>query len=198
MCSRAGRAGRGRTAGTSVVLCSSAELRKLRGIEQLSHVCFERRPLPAVGDCQELTLRQLAGRTVASTASNTLQCEVSDLCSTLDSLHKPKHMLVCLVADMLNVPYSQYAPLIDLAQRLHDKAGDQAFATVLLKLGGANMYSALQLSSTSDRSALSGKRGFVPLLLYDPSHVVSPTFKWWFSVSCFVSLKVRSISFLPS
>lgn len=74
---------------------------------------------------------------------------------------------------MLNVPYSQYAPLLDVAQRLQEKMGAQALATVLLKLGGAAAHSTQGLPSSVSRSVLSGRQGFVPLLLYDPTHAVS-------------------------
>ncbi|OEH74335.1 putative RNA helicase [Cyclospora cayetanensis] len=95
---RTGRAGRGTIPGTSVVLCSSLELRNLREVERLGDICFERRALPAVADCQELALRQIT-------------------------------------ADMLGVPPTQYAPLLDLARRLHEKSGVQALAATLAKLG---------------------------------------------------------------
>ncbi|CDJ53068.1 RNA helicase, putative [Eimeria brunetti] len=130
---RTGRAGRGKAPGTSVVLCSSVELHRLRDIERIGLARFERRTLPAAGDCQELMLRQLT-------------------------------------ADMLNVPYSQYAPLLDAAQRLQEKVGAQALATALLKLGGATVHSTLGLPGSECRSVLSGRQGFVPLLLYDPAH----------------------------
>lgn len=74
---------------------------------------------------------------------------------------------------MLNVPYAQYASLLHVAQRLQEKVGEQALATVLLKLGGASANSALGLARSERRSVLSGRQGFVPLLLYDPTHAVS-------------------------
>ncbi|XP_026189965.1 uncharacterized protein LOC34623539 [Cyclospora cayetanensis] len=130
---RTGRAGRGTIPGTSVVLCSSLELRNLREVERLGDICFERRALPAVADCQELALRQIT-------------------------------------ADMLGVPPTQYAPLLDLARRLHEKSGVQALAATLAKLGGAAACAGPGLANASCRSTLSGKHGFVPLLLYDPTH----------------------------
>lgn len=59
---RAGRAGRGSLPGTSVLLCSSTELHRLRDVEHAADISFERRSLPALADCKELFLRQLICR----------------------------------------------------------------------------------------------------------------------------------------
>ncbi|KAL8433349.1 hypothetical protein Efla_001903 [Eimeria flavescens] len=75
-----------------------------------------------------------------------------------------------LTADLLDVPRSQYEPLLDLAKRLHAKVGANALATTFLKLGGLSSLSAPGLPSSDCQSVLSGRRGFVPLLLYDPTH----------------------------
>lgn len=75
-----------------------------------------------------------------------------------------------LTADMLNVPKSQYEPLLNLAGRLHASVGTRALATVVLKLGGTTAYSTPGPLTTDSHSILSGRRDFVPLLLYDPTH----------------------------
>ncbi|KAL8449724.1 hypothetical protein Emed_002979 [Eimeria media] len=73
-------------------------------------------------------------------------------------------------ADMLNVPSARYAPLLDLARRLHAKVGVHALATTLLKLGGTASLSLSASSNPDCQSVLTGRRGFAPLLLYDPTH----------------------------
>ncbi|KAL8273737.1 hypothetical protein Esti_002337 [Eimeria stiedai] len=82
----------------------------------------------------------------------------------------PELLLKQLTADMLNVPPARYAPLLDLARRLHAKVGVNALATTLLKLGGPASVSTSVLCTPDCQSVLSGRRGFTPLLLYDPTH----------------------------
>lgn len=72
--------------------------------------------------------------------------------------------------DLLQVPPQFYGPLVNRAESLYDRVGIHSLVTALLKLTFGSIFSPRDLHVS--KSILSGRRGFVPLLLFDPKQLV--------------------------
>lgn len=91
----------------------------------------------------------------------------------------------CLSDELLHVEEEHYAPLLPRAESLLKRHGPQVLAAVLALLSGKhrlpglvenNRYDAARHHRDNDllavRSLLTGRKGYVAILVYDPAHTV--------------------------
>ncbi|PFH35156.1 DEAD/DEAH box helicase domain-containing protein [Besnoitia besnoiti] len=139
---RSGRAGRGGRAGDSVMLYSATERERISRISQETQVSFINLPPPTQVQEQETTISRL-------------------------------------LYEILDVKAEVSAPFLSRAEALLNAHGSAVFAAALAFLHGSHRLPRLQRGAAGNarsedeavsRSVLSGRKGYVAVLLYDPTH----------------------------
>eukprot|EP00922_Rhytidocystis_sp_ex-Travisia-forbesii_P000090 GHVS01000138.1.p1 GENE.GHVS01000138.1~~GHVS01000138.1.p1 ORF type:complete len:200 (-),score=24.31 GHVS01000138.1:116-715(-) len=77
-----------------------------------------------------------------------------------------------VIGELLSVSADEYPPLLWRAERLLKSEGPRALAVAMALLDGRYTSTPSDLLSDEKRSRLTGRRGYVCVLLYDPSHKV--------------------------